>query len=536
MARRICFPIIASALLAVIAMHGAAGAGLRHRSKRALLSSRSSILSTAAKSPVSPGCTKDSSKEICGQMTIINSMPFDILATYFLSTDCSKNDRNTALIGEFQVFPSCEVQGLPSTGNGALYISAGATGIVQYTDYGKNRPFSNYVTFLPAGSAGAHTCVGDYESGLDSHVCCGQNGTVSEQGFSDPSALICPKEFPKCVGYVGGYSPSLNPAEFYGLCVNANGYTNQYGFNSVVVHWDSSGSNYAANFSTGSYGNQTSALLASSGASSCDEYFPQTKRPLFATIYSPSVSSCLSAGTNANQIICGTDPNVGPINACPTNLPPTESGFSHSFSPGDDASLTGNGIQAFMNLTYNPNDVPLIFSNYYGQWHFVGQELDSLSLDYGATWSKSEANAVSNAWTTGLKLQSQETGKIGFLGEGGALTMTQEVSETQAHTATTTLTSQQGGSESLDCTSLACDDGNLYQWALFGTANIGQRQGVRQCSFVCIPLSSHTIPACPLGFCGNKACSCCNAVWRNDDNTTAGNSLCPTESPNAVPK
>jgi len=166
------------------------------------------------------------------------------------------------------------------------------------------------------------------------------------------------------------------------------------------------------------------------------------------------------------------------------------------------------------------------FQSFTGDWVWVGAGLAATTQTAEVSWSTTEDSSTTDSFTTGL----EEGVEAGFMGTGISLTTSQEWSSS----VTKSISNMEGGASSYSCQALSCEQGNLWQWQITGSASTGGDDHNTQCSFTCISqvYPKDVQPKCPAGYCGDDDCQCCSGdSWATNGETVP---LCdsPTDAPN----
>lgn len=177
-----------------------------------------------------------------------------------------------------------------------------------------------------------------------------------------------------------------------------------------------------------------------------------------------------------------------------------------------DKSCNGN----YARLRCCDVESPVTFSGYQGNWVQVTINADQ-TITAGMSWSEEESWMYSTTFEYGL---SEEAGA-----EFGAFSMSTSATQTWSSTTETTVSNTNGYEYSMSCNA-PCSSGVLYQWTTTATGSDGQTQSTKDCEYQCVPqYISNGTPKCPVGYCADAACQCCNNFWRADDNTVEGNRI-----------
>lgn len=244
-------------------------------------------------------------------------------------------------------------------------------------------------------------------------------------------------------------------------------YENTTGLHEVVVYYSMPGGNsdgvYTAEFVSGTYTKDLIARYGSCGGSTCQYGDKKGKSGPIRTYYCPDMAECNSAGTDRNQMYCGTDHTLLK-DACPTVPVTTSNDMNYEWYQGTlNGDTSGRHQSPYIQLQEKQidSDVPVYFESYHGAWAPVGQHIGSSTLNFGTSWSGSDAQTITKAWQTGLTLSSTQT--------FANVALSQDVSETQTHSSVSTTTQTMGGTKTLSCESIDCSNGVLYQWQVRAT-------------------------------------------------------------------
>jgi hypothetical protein len=146
-----------------------------------------------------------------------------------------------------------------------------------------------------------------------------------------------------------------------------------------------------------------------------------------------------------------------------------------------------------------------------GEWTPVGT--GSYEITQGTSWDASEEASTTQSVTDSL---GAEAG-VGF----GPVSMSVSASHEVSSEASSTVSKSQGGSLDTTCAAPDCDNGLVYQWAMATMMGGGRALSITSCFFTCVPMTVHSPPKCPNGYCASSACQCCNAVWDAADDPGA---------------
>jgi surface protein len=161
------------------------------------------------------------------------------------------------------------------------------------------------------------------------------------------------------------------------------------------------------------------------------------------------------------------------------------------------------------------------FADYNGQWNNVGSNAGQ-SFTAGASWTQTQSSTYTETFTASLSVSAEESATFAGIGEKLSATATSSMSSSAADT----LSYAETHSWSYTCQSPICNSGTLFQWIVSATASDGTHQSVQTCNFACVPgTSSVKEPQCPVGYCADNTCQCCNDLWLADDNSPIDNHL-----------
>jgi len=161
---------------------------------------------------------------------------------------------------------------------------------------------------------------------------------------------------------------------------------------------------------------------------------------------------------------------------------------------------------------------PISFKNYVGQWNFVGSGV-AITVMAGTSWSNSESSTYGTSFTNGFT--------EGASAKFGPSSVSVGASQTMESTSSNTMTESNSGSTGITCGTPTCT-GKLYQWSTHAVGSDGTAQFVQSCFFRCVSSSSPHKPRCPVGFCENNSCQCCNAPWIEGNDSATDNFLAPS--------
>merc|ERR1711963_1360447 len=112
------------------------------------------------------------------------------------------------------------------------------------------------------------------------------------------------------------------------------------------------------------------------------------------TYYANDVSKCREV------MMCGTNSGLYG-NACPPSIP-----GNRTFNFNTTGNKDGRQQDVTITLTINPPE--LSFSEYEGNWRYIGQGLSKFEVKEGTSWSSTESQTYSNSYTEGLKFSATQ--------------------------------------------------------------------------------------------------------------------------------
>jgi len=196
-------------------------------------------------------------------------------------------------------------------------------------------------------------------------------------------------------------------------------------------------------------------------------------------------------------------------------------------SPTDTCSNSRKCDMGFtVKATAPVTSAPISFKNYNGVWISVGSDV-GITLTAGTSWSSSDSSTYSTSFTNGFT----EGASVSY----GASKVTAGASQTMESTSSNTMTNSNSGSNGITCGTPTCP-GVLYQWSSQAVGSDGTNAIVKSCFFTCVPSSSPNGPRCPVGFCENNSCGCCNAPWIEGNDSATDNYLAPSAGGTCKPK
>jgi len=196
-------------------------------------------------------------------------------------------------------------------------------------------------------------------------------------------------------------------------------------------------------------------------------------------------------------------------------------------SPTDTCSNSRKCDMGFtVKATAPVTSAPVSFKNYNGVWISVGSDV-GITLTAGTSWSSSDSSTYSTSFTNGFT----EGASVSY----GASKVTAGASQTMESTSSNTMTQSNSGSNGITCGTPTCP-GQLYQWSSQAVGSDGKNSIVKSCFFTCVPSSSPNGPRCPVGFCENNSCECCNAPWIEGNDSATDNYLAPSAGGTCKPK
>eukprot|EP00523_Entomoneis_sp_CCMP467_P022896 CAMPEP_0168833582 /NCGR_PEP_ID=MMETSP0727-20121128/3144_1 /TAXON_ID=265536 /ORGANISM="Amphiprora sp., Strain CCMP467" /LENGTH=431 /DNA_ID=CAMNT_0008886895 /DNA_START=234 /DNA_END=1527 /DNA_ORIENTATION=- len=239
-----------------------------------------------------------------------------------------------------------------------------------------------------------------------------------------------------------------------------------------------------------------------------------------------------------NQLGAGTSDSNTYECIVPAVFEVTSSALFYNFKDGEYPSFPHNDDVLFYNHC-TPTDVPegkyfdysyvdidipryiireASFDDYTLEWNLVGVG-GSLDTAFSTSWTKGSSSATTNANSFSFGLKS--TTKVGFKEFGVQASESITVSLQAKQTVSNTLSRSFSKAETVSttCKSPECSNGRLYQWSASATRGIEQ-ESVEDCYFVCVDRHLNEGPKCPLGYCGNANCQCCNAQWWETDDSS----------------
>ena len=348
-------------------------------------------------------------------------------------------------------------------------------------------------------------------------------------------------------------------------------YRSRTGLKQVIAFYEHSGGpraahvNFYVNFTYGDYSDDKIAQYASCDGGGTCAYAVKDGEPAFNTYYCPYIDDCSSNVQNLydNTLLCGSKPLKSNghrnlyYNACPATTNLTGASWEQTGPYGPNLTPLEKDSTA-LDVYFGAQEVsgPIIFppSDYKGNWEYVGTNVQSYSLTYGTSWSHSESDSVSNAYSTGLEVAVEGGANWLF----GSTKISTKLTETYAHTSTTTISDTNGGTETKECGAFPCE-GTLYQWRSQAEPTDPKRPDswVSECAFQCIPSNIaadpnelYAKPKCPRDHCmlGEYYCQCCNSAWGENKNDatpdqyvaaemgTGGSCYYPTPPPSPPPQ
>lgn len=254
------------------------------------------------------------------------------------------------------------------------------------------------------------------------------------------------------------------------------------------------------------------------------------------------------------RLVAVTTVHAAPNVEAACTQPPASAG-SQSVMPltylcagGDCATDEGIGSSAAACYKWTPSEVTSV-KDIKASWQMVaGPGIESISITTSVTYTHSSSESTTrrvqqtftNSLSDSIGIELAETPFDIGVTERDTITLSSTASQLVATSATHTLTNELAKSTSVDITPIACPEGNLFQWVLWGTpyTEIGAPLGkftFNSKSFVCLnatleggvpkmaegePLK----PKCPPQACAwppSKNCLCCSdKYWNSAANIT----------------
>lgn len=200
----------------------------------------------------------------------------------------------------------------------------------------------------------------------------------------------------------------------------------------------------------------------------------------------------------------------------------------YTFGQSSPTSVCSNSrkchVQFEVNAQAPATSAPVSFSDYVGSWKFVASSA-SVTITAGTSWSDSQSSTYGSSFTAGFT----EGTSVKF----PPAKVTAGASQTMQSTSSQTIGTSKSGSYGISCGTNTCP-GRLYQWSTEASGSDGTTQIVQSCFFQCVASSTPNAPQCPVGFCENSSCQCCNAVWIDGNNSTIDNHLAPSAGGNCT--
>ena len=175
--------------------------------------------------------------------------------------------------------------------------------------------------------------------------------------------------------------------------------------------------------------------------------------------------------------------------------------------------------------TLAPTPSPAVFDSYQGQWTYIGDFSQiSASASFTSTASMTEADQTSFQSQFSLS-DSVKFGVPGFADDK----LSGSAQATMGNQITNTFSSGVTVTESVSCTTECTEDyPNIFQWQSIGASTVGGKYTLDSCIFACLNETYSAIgPLCPVQYCGEENCQCCNDCWIDGNYDAADNRLCP---------
>jgi surface protein len=161
------------------------------------------------------------------------------------------------------------------------------------------------------------------------------------------------------------------------------------------------------------------------------------------------------------------------------------------------------------------------FGAWNSNWKNVGSNAQQ-SFTAGASWSNTTSNTYTGSFTTSFSGAFEESAMF----EGTGAKMTISATESLTATVSSTLSYAETHSWTFTCATPVCNNGVLFQLVVEAPASDGTTQSVQTCNFSCVPQSiPYGQPMCPLGFCSDNTCQCCNDLWIYGNSDPTANHL-----------
>lgn len=345
------------------------------------------------------------------------------------------------------------------------------------------------------------------------------SGTISWDGYMEniggSNAIPIDEQFPVSTGTTNCFNMVYNPAfssvfDYIAVVVQPTDptYYEASLLNYVIITagltnevLSSNGPGISATVVQGSY----STPIASE--TKCGEFvnpfnLDQSNPGTFISELYYSTNDCLTTSLPQPEttFLCLFDGlALAPYNACyPDNKPPGVTILAEvTPAYGQPASFV------YVNIFQKS------FQEYTAEWELIGVG-GSLSETLSTSWNRQETSGktIGDAFTEGFSAAT----KVGFPGFASE-TVTVSLSATEKISRTLTQSLSTSETVSNTCKSNPCN-GQLYQWKVSAETDF-----VRDCYFTCVDLHLPNPPKCPLGFCTNPNCQCCNSRWWQEDST-----------------
>ena len=209
-----------------------------------------------------------------------------------------------------------------------------------------------------------------------------------------------------------------------------------------------------------------------------------------------------------NQNLCSWGPKLAHI----TDQTALDSMFLDSGCPATSSPVVGQTLNSWCQHC---------FGNYNGYWNATGSNAGQ-SYTAGSSWTQGQSSTYTDSFTASMTFSATESAEFDGTGlkttESATLTMQTSVSNTMSYAET--------HDWSYTCSTPTCDNGVIFQWIVEADYSDGTTQYVKTCNFECVPQSiPNGKPQCPLTYCSDITCQCCNADWIDGNTNPNDNHL-----------